>query len=92
MNGRGADDFRRAFCEGCAFADSGRDSRSRRFYRVDRRFGIEGALDPRRETTSSQKNGWAANRATHGAGRAVILPFTRIGPTASATPFNKRHS
>lgn len=62
------------------------------FYRVDRRFGIEGALDPRRETTSSQKNGWAANRATHGAGRAVILPFTRVGPTASATRFNKRHS
>lgn len=31
---------------------------------------IEAALfsrDPRRETTSSQKNGWAANRATHGA-------------------------
>lgn len=69
--------------EACAFADSGRDSRSRRFYRVDRRFGIEGALDPRRETTSSQKNGWAANRATHGAERAVILPFTRVGPSAS---------
>lgn len=58
-------------------------SGSRRFYRIDRGFGIiEGALDPRRETTSSQKNGWAANRATHGAGRAVILPFTRVGPTA----------
>jgi len=69
-----------------------RDSRSRRFYRVDRRFGIEGALDPRRETTSSQKNGWAANRATHGVGRAVILPFTRVDPTVSATRFNKRHS
>lgn len=55
----------------------------RRFYRIDRGFGIiEGALDPRRETTSSQKNGWAANRATHGAGRAVILPFTRVGLTA----------
>lgn len=32
-------------------------------------------MDPWRETTSSQKNGWAANRATHGA-RSVILPFT----------------
>lgn len=25
-------------------------------------------------------------------GRAVILPFTHVGPTASATWFNKRHS
>lgn len=31
--------------------------------------------DPWRETTSSQKNGWAANRATHGA-LSVISPFT----------------
>lgn len=29
--------------------------------------GLSRAGDPWRETTSSEKNGWAANRATHGA-------------------------
>lgn len=47
-----------------AFRRRGFSSGSRRFHRVDSGiFGIiEGAADPRRETTSSQKNGWAANR------------------------------
>lgn len=63
-----------------ALANSERDvAGARGFYRVDPGGSrIEGAPDPRRETTSSQKNGWAANRATHGAG--VISPLARVGP------------
>lgn len=60
------------------------------FIRVDQRFRIEGAPDPWRETTSSQKNGWAANRATHGVGASGYFTFYSIGPAAAATAAAQR--
>lgn len=52
--------------------------------------GLSRAGDPWRETTSSEKNGWAANRATHGALSGYFAFYLTV--PWRATRFNRLRS
>lgn len=80
--------------EGCASADSGRDSGSKRgFIGWNRRFsGLKELRTPGAKQQAVRKMDGLLTVPPMEPGERLFYLLLRIGPTVSATRFNKRHS